>query len=154
MDDLNKIKDIVKGAMAPRKLDSVTEEYGYKGQHSRIFYFCDFETLDAIAEEINDGLLNAGLAPEWVAECGPRVRARPDMGYMIEVISCKNDGCPRCIASQTFFKIKVMKKTRATKKLTQSGDSLVINVTKEVKPLGLQRGDYVNVTIEPADDHD
>lgn len=37
----------------------------------------------------------------------------------------------------------------ATKKLTQCGDSLVINVTKEVKPLGLKRGDYVTVTIEP-----
>lgn len=35
----------------------------------------------------------------------------------------------------------------ATKKLTLCGDSLVINVTKEVKPLGLKRGDYVTVEI-------
>ena len=43
----------------------------------------------------------------------------------------------------------------ATKKLTQCGDSLVINVTKEVKPLGLKRGDYVTVMIEPFNtDHD
>ena len=43
----------------------------------------------------------------------------------------------------------------ATKKLTQCGDSLVINVTKEIKPLGLKRGDYVTVTIEPFNtDHD
>lgn len=41
-----------------------------------------------------------------------------------------------------------------TKKLTQCGNSLVINVTLEVKPLGLKRGDYVTVTIEPRDDHD
>ena len=45
-------------------------------------------------------------------------------------------------------------KITATKKLTQSGDSLVINVTKEVKPLGLKRGDYVTVHIEPPEDHD
>ncbi len=45
-------------------------------------------------------------------------------------------------------------KITATKKLTQSGDSLVINVTKEVKPLGLKRGDYVTVHIEKPEDHD
>lgn len=45
-------------------------------------------------------------------------------------------------------------KVTATKKLTQSGDSLVINVTKEVKPLGLKRGDYVKVELEKANDHD
>lgn len=40
------------------------------------------------------------------------------------------------------------------KKLTMCGDSLVINVTKEVKALGLNRGDYVTVTIQPFTDHD
>lgn len=40
-----------------------------------------------------------------------------------------------------------MDKIVATKKITQCGDSLVINVTKEVKPLGLRRGDYVTVEI-------
>lgn len=41
------------------------------------------------------------------------------------------------------------------KKVTQSGDSLVINVTKECKALGVKRGDYVNVVIsKPRPDHD
>ena len=38
------------------------------------------------------------------------------------------------------------------KKVTQSGDSLVINVTKECKALGIKRGEYVNVIItKPRD---
>lgn len=40
-----------------------------------------------------------------------------------------------------------MRTETATKKITQSGDSLVINVTKEVKRLGLDRGDTVDVTL-------
>ena len=40
----------------------------------------------------------------------------------------------------------------ATKTITASGDSLVINVTKEVKRLGLDRGDDVAVTLAPAID--
>ena len=42
----------------------------------------------------------------------------------------------------------------ATKKITMCGDSLVINVTKEVKTLGLTRGNYITVTIQPFTDHD
>ncbi len=44
-----------------------------------------------------------------------------------------------------------MKTETATKKITQSGDSLVINVTKEVKRLGLDRGDVVDVTLSSED---
>lgn len=43
-----------------------------------------------------------------------------------------------------------MRTEKATKKITQSGDSLVINVTKEVKRLGLDRGDAVDITLTPA----
>lgn len=46
-----------------------------------------------------------------------------------------------------------MRTETATKTITASGDSLVINVTKEVTRLGLDRGDYVNVTLAPAN-HD
>lgn len=45
-----------------------------------------------------------------------------------------------------------MRTETATKKITASGDSLVINVTKEVKRLGLDRGDDVAVTLAPAID--
>lgn len=46
-------------------------------------------------------------------------------------------------------------RARATKKIGQSGDSLVVNVTKEVKQLGLKRGDSVDIELSaPADDHD
>ena len=37
---------------------------------------------------------------------------------------------------------------RATKKITASGDSLVVNVTKEVKMMGLERGDFVVIDLE------
>ena len=40
-----------------------------------------------------------------------------------------------------------MKTETATKQITQSGDSLVINVTKEVKRMGLTRGDNVNIIL-------
>ena len=43
-----------------------------------------------------------------------------------------------------------MRTEKATKKITQSGDSLVINVTKEVKRLGLGRGDDVDITLSSA----
>ena len=43
-----------------------------------------------------------------------------------------------------------MKTEKATKTITQSGDSLVINVTKEVKRLGLGRGDDVDITLSSA----
>lgn len=43
-----------------------------------------------------------------------------------------------------------MKTEKATKTIMQSGDSLVISVTKEVKRLGLGRGDEVDVTLSPA----
>ena len=41
-----------------------------------------------------------------------------------------------------------MNEIKATKKLTQSGGSLVINVTKEARALGAQRGDYVEVSLK------
>ena len=44
-------------------------------------------------------------------------------------------------------------RTKATKKIMGVGHSLTVNVTKEVKAMGLSRGDYVNVTLEPVDDH-
>ena len=37
---------------------------------------------------------------------------------------------------------------RVTKKITASGDSLVLNVTKEVKLMGLERGDLVVIDLE------
>lgn len=40
-----------------------------------------------------------------------------------------------------------MRTEKATKKITQSGDSLVINVTTEVKRLGLGRGDNVDIEL-------
>ena len=40
------------------------------------------------------------------------------------------------------------------KKLTQSGGSLVINVTKEAQALGAQRGEYVEVSLKKPKDHD
>ena len=43
-----------------------------------------------------------------------------------------------------------MRTEKATKTITQSGDSLVINVTKEVKRLGLGRGDDVDITLSSA----
>ena len=45
-------------------------------------------------------------------------------------------------------------RTKATKKIMGVGHSLTVNVTKEVKALGLDRGDYVNVTLEPVDDQE
>ena len=45
-----------------------------------------------------------------------------------------------------------MRTETATKTITASGDSLVINVTKEVKRLGLDRGDDVAVTLAPTVD--
>lgn len=45
-----------------------------------------------------------------------------------------------------------MRTETTTKKITASGDSLVINVTKEVKRLGLDRGDDVAVTLAHAVD--
>lgn len=41
-----------------------------------------------------------------------------------------------------------MNEIKATKKLTQSGGSLVINVTKEAQALDLERGDYVEVSLK------
>lgn len=38
--------------------------------------------------------------------------------------------------------------TTATKKITVCGTSLVINVTKECRFLGVDMGDYVNIIIE------
>lgn len=47
-----------------------------------------------------------------------------------------------------------MHEIKATKKLTQSGDSLVINVTKEAQALDLKRGDYVEVSVKKPEDKD
>lgn len=44
-----------------------------------------------------------------------------------------------------------MKTEKATKKITQSGDSLVINVTTEVKRLGLGRGDNVDIELSSTE---
>lgn len=43
-------------------------------------------------------------------------------------------------------------KIHATKKITQSGDSLTVNITKEVRALGLSRGDMIIIVIESAED--
>lgn len=40
---------------------------------------------------------------------------------------------------------------KTTKKLTNSGTSLVINVTMEARIMGLNRGDYVEIDIKPAE---
>lgn len=34
-----------------------------------------------------------------------------------------------------------------TKMVTKNGTSLTINITKEIKQLGLERGDFIEVTI-------
>ena len=47
-----------------------------------------------------------------------------------------------------------MKTEKATKVISASGDSLVINVTKEVKRLGLGRGEYVDVELSSDRDND
>lgn len=47
-----------------------------------------------------------------------------------------------------------MRTEKATKKITQSGDSLVINVTTEVKRLGLGRGDNVDIELSNTDKTD
>ena len=39
---------------------------------------------------------------------------------------------------------------KTTKKLTNSGTSLVINITMEARIMGLNRGDYVEIDIKPA----
>ena len=44
-----------------------------------------------------------------------------------------------------------MRTEKATKTITQSGDSLVINVTREVKRLGLGRGDNVDLELFSTD---
>lgn len=36
----------------------------------------------------------------------------------------------------------------ATKMISKNGCSLTINITKEVKQLGLDRGDFIEVTIK------
>lgn len=38
-----------------------------------------------------------------------------------------------------------------TKMITKNGTSLTINITKEIKQLGLERGDYIEVTIRRID---
>ena len=36
-------------------------------------------------------------------------------------------------------------------RVSSAGNSLVLNMTKELRALGLDRGDYVRVAIEPVD---
>lgn len=36
-------------------------------------------------------------------------------------------------------------------KVARAGNSLVLNMTKELRALGLDRGDYVRVAIEPVE---
>lgn len=38
-----------------------------------------------------------------------------------------------------------------TKMITKNGTSLTINITKEIKQLGLDRGDYIEVTIRKVE---
>lgn len=53
----------------------------------------------------------------------------------------------RALNSTITFKSDKMK---TTKKLTNSGTSLVINVTMEARIMGLNRGDYMEIDIKPA----
>lgn len=46
------------------------------------------------------------------------------------------------------------KTEKATKMIKKSGDSLVINVTQEVRRLGLTRGDLVDITLTPYENDD
>ncbi len=43
---------------------------------------------------------------------------------------------------------------KANKKISYSGDSLIVNVTKEVKSLGLDKGDYVDIALGEQDPQD
>ena len=105
---LDKIREIVNNAIKSRGLDGALEPYGPDNKRTRFYYYCDFETLDAIAHDINDDLLSAGLAPEWVAYSGLISRRRPELGYFIEVRTHVNDGCPELQADVIHFKLKVV----------------------------------------------
>ncbi len=47
-----------------------------------------------------------------------------------------------------------MKEITATKKIILCGTSWTINITKEAQALGLQRGEFVEVTLKVPQDHD
>ena len=47
-----------------------------------------------------------------------------------------------------------MKQITTTKKIMTCGHSVVINITKEAEALGVQRGDYIEVTLKKPQDHD
>ena len=125
-----------------------TVEILHSGNQITINYV-KYETVPYdIAKEINDALKNAGLSNKWVAVVHPVAKRRPDLGLLLEVTTQFNDGCPECCNDNAIFKVKITAPITATKKLTMCGDSLVINVTKEVKALGLNRGDFIEVTID------
>ena len=44
-----------------------------------------------------------------------------------------------------------MTQITTTKKVTRSGDALVINVTKEIKSLGLGQGDLIEIVIRNSE---
>lgn len=130
--------------------------------NQRTVYYVDNTAISThIAHEINIQLKNAGLYDKWFATVCPVARRKPEMGLLLEVTTHFNDGCPECCNDSAIFKSTppAFKSTPPAppvpmvKKLTMCGDSLVINVTKEVKALGLTRGDYVTVTIQLFTDH-
>lgn len=47
-----------------------------------------------------------------------------------------------------------MKEITTTKKIILCGTSWTVNVTKEAQALGLQRGEFVEVTLKVPQDHD
>lgn len=47
-----------------------------------------------------------------------------------------------------------MDQITTTKKIILCGTSLTVNVTKEAQALGLERGEFVEVTLKVLQDHD
>ncbi len=47
-----------------------------------------------------------------------------------------------------------MDQITTTKKIILCGTSLTVNVTKEAQALGLERGEFVEVTLKVPQDHD
>lgn len=47
-----------------------------------------------------------------------------------------------------------MKQITTVKKVTTSGHSVVINITKEAEALEVERGDYLEVTLKVPQDQD
>ncbi len=47
-----------------------------------------------------------------------------------------------------------IKRVKATKQIMRNGNSLTINVTQEVKKLGLDQYDYVDITLQRNDEEE